>query len=178
MALLVDFAAGEVQDLGGDLLLAGFVVDEGEFGEEVFAVVGCGLHGNGSRRVLRSRTVQEGRVEFEFERLREQRLQHFRGRWLHDVIFVHRFLDFAFGFARNDRGGFARNDRGGASLVISTKVLAVIVISTKRSARRDLSRRQELLRHGHLLGGGNEMAVHQHNTRDAAFLEVFGKAAD
>ena len=71
--LLFDLAAGEVQDFGGDLLLTGFVVDEGELGEEVFAVIGCGLHGNGSRRVLRSRAVQEGRVEFEFERLRGQR---------------------------------------------------------------------------------------------------------
>lgn len=55
--LLQHRAADDVEDFGGDFLLAAFVVFEGEVAEDVFGVVGGGLHRYGAGGVLRGGAV-------------------------------------------------------------------------------------------------------------------------
>ena len=67
--LLPCLAAGEVKDFGGDFLLAPLVVLEGEFRQEVFAVVCGGLHGHGAGGVFCRGTVQKCGKELQFDGL-------------------------------------------------------------------------------------------------------------
>ena len=80
----------EVEDLGGDLLLAAFVVGEGEVGDEVLGVVGSDLHRKGAGGVLGGVSVEEHGVELQEEDLREEMLHE--GEWVRLEEVVDRFL--------------------------------------------------------------------------------------
>lgn len=92
----------EVQNLVGNLLLPTLIVLEREFLKKVFAIVGCGLHGHGTGRMLCRSAVKQRRKEPDFHRLWIQRLQKLLTGWLQDDV-GGRFLDYAFGSARNDK---------------------------------------------------------------------------
>ena len=67
-------------------MLAAFVVFEGEVAEDVFGVVGGGLHGDGAGGVLRGGAVEKDAVEFEFQHFGKKHGNHRLGVGLDDVV--------------------------------------------------------------------------------------------
>ena len=67
-----------------------------------FTVVGGRLHRHGTGGVLGRVAVQQGGIELQAQGLGNEVLEKFGRGGFEDVVFF-RFLDFAFGFARNDR---------------------------------------------------------------------------
>ena len=88
MALPLFFlgTAGEIEDLGGDLLLAALVVLQGEFLKKVLAVVGGRLHRHGTGGVLGRVAVQQRGIELQPQGLGQEFLQQLGGGGFENVL--------------------------------------------------------------------------------------------
>ena len=64
--------ADQVEDLGGDFLLAALVVFEREVGKQAFGVVRSGLHRDGAGSMFGRHAVQEDGEDLEPHHLRQQ----------------------------------------------------------------------------------------------------------
>ena len=63
LQILLHAAADNVEQFGGNGLLARLVVRQGQFAQEFIGVVGCNLHGNHAGGVLAGKAVQKRGVE-------------------------------------------------------------------------------------------------------------------